>query len=102
MRTERNTLPDRGKLNIIKENKMALPKLEDVDFTKTFTPEQQEEVNKLPREQRLQYMERSDSANRMTQEEREKHYRSENFPQPKYHSSGGGGAGSVNPPKLVK
>ncbi len=78
---------------------MTLPKLEDVDFTKAFTPEHQEEVNKLPLELRRQYMERYDSANRMTQTEREKHYRSENYPQLKYHSSGGGGAGTINPPK---
>lgn len=39
------------------------------------------------------------SAETMTQAEIEAHYTLENFPPIKYYSSGGGGQGSLTPPK---
>ena len=72
---------------------------DEVDRTKAFTPDMQEQVNKLPREQRYSYMARPNSKVNMPQDEIEKHYQSQNYPEHKYYSSGGGGSGSLTPPK---
>lgn len=77
---------------------MKLPKLEDVDRTKAFTPEQQEEVNKLPSHLRYAYMARPNSAEVMDQKEIEKHYKSANYPEVKYYGPQGGGNGTLTPP----
>jgi hypothetical protein len=53
----------------------------DIDRTLAFTPEQQEQVNKLEREDRYWAMARPNSAETMTQEERDKHYKSMNYPE---------------------
>lgn len=68
-----------------------------IDRTKAFTPEQQEKVNNLPRHLRYAAMARSNLSEVMTQEEIEKHYKSSNYPEVKYYSAGGGGAGSLTP-----
>lgn len=77
-----------------------LPQLEDVDRTRAFTNEEQEQIDKLPSAKRLAYMARPNSTKTMSKEERMKHYQSKNYPQIKYHGSGGGGAGSTNPPHM--
>lgn len=69
--------------------------LNNIDRTRAFTEEEMEEVRKLPREQWLAAMARPESAGTMTQEEREKHYQSKNFPEVRY----GPGKGTVSPPK---
>lgn len=76
---------------------MSLPKIEDVDFTKAFTAEQQEEVNKLPANERYQYMERHNSSETMAQEERLKHYQSSNYPELRY-----GPNWTLTPPKTSR
>jgi hypothetical protein len=68
-----------------------------IDRTRAFTDEEQEKVNKLPRAMRYLAMARPDSGSTMSQAEIEKHYQSSNYPALKYHSSGGGGAGSSLP-----
>lgn len=76
--------------------------IDEVDRTKAFTPDVQEQVNKLPREQRYAYMRRPNSTENMDQTEIEKHYQSQNYPEHKYYSSGGGGSGSLTPPKTKR
>lgn len=71
-----------------------LPNKEDIDQTKAFTPEEQELVNNLPREQRLEYMKRPNSKEKMTFAERSQHYRSANYPEVKY-----GPGWTLSPPK---
>lgn len=68
--------------------------LKNIDRSRAFTDAEQEEVNKLPREQWYAAMARPNSAETMTLEERLKHYQSKNFPVIKY-----GPAWTLTPPK---
>lgn len=76
----------------------SLPPLDQVNRTKAFTPEQYEELKKLPSAQRLAYMRRE--AHKMSQADINKHYRNENYPEFRYHSYSGGGVGSPTPPHM--
>ena len=77
-----------------------LPPLDKVDRTKPFTKKVQELVNKLPRAKRLAYMKRPNSGEVMTPEQIRQHYQSSNYAEVRYHSAGGGGIGSPNPPHM--
>lgn len=79
--------------------RLGLPSLEKVDRTKAFSEEDMQKIRQLPRDEWLAYMDRPNSAQAMTYEERLKHYTAANFPVIKYYSSGGGGGGSLLPPK---
>ena len=59
---------------------LGLPPLGEVDRTRAFTDDEMELVRKLPVELWIAYMERPDSAQSMTKEERLKHYTSSNYP----------------------
>jgi hypothetical protein len=72
--------------------------VDEVDRTKAFDPTTQEEINKMPSNERYRLMARPNSKVNMAQEEIEKHYKSSNYPVIKYHSSGGGGSGTISPP----
>ena len=72
-----------------------LPQLEDVDRTRAFTDEEQEQVNKLPSKLRLAYMRRPNSMKKMSKEDRMKHYQSSNYPKITYGTSN-----SPNPPHM--
>jgi hypothetical protein len=76
---------------------MTLPKLDEVDLTRAFTPAEQAQVNQLSRNERLQYMERHNSAKTMSDEERAKHYVSANYPEVKY-----GPSWTLSPPRSSK
>lgn len=76
---------------------MKLPELKDVDTSRAFTPEEQELVNGLTREQRLEYMRRPNSKEKMTLAERNAHYKGSNYPEVKY-----GPGWTLTPPKRAK
>lgn len=70
----------------------------NIDKTKPMTDEQYEKVKKLSDKQKRDVMSGFKSTD-WSQEDIERHYRADNFPVVKYHSSGGGGVGSLTPPK---
>jgi hypothetical protein len=75
-----------------------LPAADQIDKTKPYTDEQYAIIAKLPDEAKREYM-TGFSPQGWSQEDIERHYRSVHYPVIKYYSSGGGGSGSLTPPK---
>jgi hypothetical protein len=75
-----------------------LPPVDHVDKTKPYTDEQYALIAKLPDEDKREYM-RDFQSQGWSQVDIERHYQSAHYPVIKYYSSGGGGSGSLTPPK---
>lgn len=78
-----------------------LPPPAEVDKTKPYTDEQYALIEKLPDHVKADYMYGFKSEG-WSQADIERHYRSIYFPVIKYYSSGGGGTGTLTPPKSKK
>lgn len=76
-----------------------LPPVEQIDKTKPYTDEQYAVIAKLPDEAKRAYMRGFTKTALWPQEDIERHYRQEHFPVIKYYSSGGGGTGTLTPPR---
>ncbi len=75
----------------------GLPRPEDLDKTKPLTDEQYRLISRLPDSEKPAYM-NGFKTSLWEQKDIERHYQAAHFPEVKYHSSGGGGKGTVTPP----
>lgn len=72
-----------------------------LDKTKPLTDAEYAEVERMTDKQKAEIMYGFDPTG-WSQKDKERHYKSLHYPNVKYYSSGGGGQGTVNPPKPSK
>ena len=77
-----------------------LPPPDRVDKSKPYIDAQYDLISKLPNDQKRAYMSGFKDTAEWSEEDIKRHYQAAHFPEVRYHSSGGGGKGTVSPPGL--